>query len=192
MRVGANGKFVWHTNQSTRPVVQEKLVELTEDQPLRTQTYQGGPTTIGQHVDHDFTITETGVDVLQVDLDWPSPDDLDLEVYRKNADGSLTQVGSSGAFVGEKERAEIAAPEPGDYVLRVINFASTTPTYDLTATLFDSTVVSSEEVPGLIESWTLSCEVDGKVLQQVPVIVDRGEQSKVDLSTCISKARKLR
>lgn len=33
---------------------------------------------------------------------------------------------------------EIGAPETGDYVLRVIDFASTTPTYELTATLFDS------------------------------------------------------
>ncbi|MGH3345383.1 MAG: PPC domain-containing protein, partial [Nocardioides sp.] len=179
-------------NQSTRPVVQEKLVEITEDQPVRSQSYQGGPTTVGQEVDHDFTITETGIDVLQVDLDWPSPDDLDLEVYKKNADGSLTEVGSSGNFVGDKESVEIGAPETGDYVLRVINFASTTPTYDLTATLFDSTVVSSEEVPGLIENWTLTCEVGGKVLQQVPVIIDRGEQSKIDLSTCINRSRNLR
>lgn len=191
MQVGDGGKFTWHINQSTRPVVQEKLVEITEDKPVRTQTYAGGPTTVGQEVDHDFTITETGIDVLQVDLDWPSPDDLDLEVYRNNADGSLTQVGSSGGFLGEKERVEIGAPETGDYVLRVINFASTTPTYDLTATLFDSAVVSSEEVPGLIENWTLTCEKGGKVLQQVPVIIDRGEQSKIDLSTCINRSKNL-
>ena len=132
MKVGSGGKFTWHVNQSTRPVVQDKLVEITEDEPVRSQTYQGGPTTIGQHVDHEFTVTETGTDLLKVDLDWPSPDDLDLEVYKKNADGSLTQVGSSGNSVGEKESAEIAAPAPGNYVLRVINFASTTPTYTLT------------------------------------------------------------
>ena len=187
MTVGNNGRYAWHINQSTRPVVQEKLVEITEDEPVRSETYQGGPTTIGQHVDHEFTVTETGIDVLQVDLDWPSPDDLDLEVYKKNADGSLTKIGTSGNFVGEKERVEIAAPSTGDYVLRVINFASTTPTYTLTATLFDSTVISSEEVPGLIENWTLTCEKNGRVLQQVPVIIDRGQQSKVDLSTCIDR-----
>ncbi|HET7689124.1 MAG TPA: M14 family zinc carboxypeptidase [Nocardioidaceae bacterium] len=184
MQVPASGRVVWHVNQSTRPVVQDKLVEITEDRPVRSQTYQGGPTTIGQHVDHAFTITETGIDLLQVDLDWPTPDDLDLEVYKRNADGSLTEVGSSGNFVGEKEQAEIAAPAPGDYVLRVINFASTAPTYTLTATLFDSTLVSSETVPGLIEAWTLTCEKNGKVLQSVPVVVDRGEQVKVDLSAC--------
>ncbi|HEU4511729.1 MAG TPA: M14 family zinc carboxypeptidase [Nocardioidaceae bacterium] len=184
MVVGDKGRYTWHVNQSTRPVVQAKLVEIMQDEPVRSESFEGGPTTVGQAVDHEFTMTETGIDVLQVDLDWPTPDDMDLEVYRKNADGSLTEVGSSGNFVNEKERAEIAAPGPGTYVLRVINFASTAPTYTVTATLFDSALVSSQEVPGLIESWTLSCEKDGRVLEQVPVVIDRGEQLKVDLSTC--------
>jgi hypothetical protein len=134
-------------------------------------------------------MTETDVDVLQIDLDWPAPDDMDLEVYRKNADGSLTQVGSSGNFVGEKERVQLAGPEPGTYVLRVINFASTSPTYTVTATLFDSAVVSSEEVGGLIENWTLSCEKDGRTLEQVPVVVNRGQQVKVDLRACANAWR---
>ena len=184
MRVGPTGRYTWHVNQSTRPVVMDKLVEITEDTPVRTQRYQGGPTMVNQSVDHPFTITETGIDLLKVDLDWPLPDDLDLEVYRKHADGSLTQVGSSGNAPGEKESAEIAAPAAGDYVLRVINFASVSPSYELTATLFDSTTVSSTEVPGLIESWTLTCEKDGRVLQREPVVIDRGEQAKVDLKEC--------
>ena len=106
----------------------------------------------------------------------PSPPlkmDIRARVHQKFADGSLTEVGSSGNFVGEKERAEIGAPEPVDYVLRVINFASTTPTYTLKATLFDSKTVSSETVPGLIENWTLTCEQNGTVLQSVPVVVGR-------------------
>ncbi len=184
MKVGPTGRYTWHVNQSTRPVVMDKLVEITSDEPVRSQSYAGGPTAVNQTVDHPFTVTETGMDVLQVDLDWPTPDDLDLEVYRKNADGSLTQVGSSGNAPGEKERAEIAAPTPGSYVLRVINFASVSPTYDLTATLFDSQVVSSTEVPGLIETWTLTCEKDGRVLQRESVVVDRGDQAKLDLKEC--------
>ncbi len=184
MLVGATGKYTWHVNQSTRPVVQDKLVEITEDKPVRSQTFTGGATSIGDSVDHAFKVTESNMDVLEVALDWPTPDDLDLEVYRKNADGTLTQVGTSGNAPGEKEKAEIAAPAPGDYVLRVINYASVAPSYTLAATLFDSTTVSSETVPGLIESWTLTCEKAGKVLQSVPVVVDRGQQAKVDLSTC--------
>jgi hypothetical protein len=191
MKVGSSGKYTWHVNPSTRPVVMDKLVEITRDEPVRTETIQGGPTTVGQEVDHPFTVTESGIDVLEVELDWPTPDDMDLEVYKKNADGSLSEVGSSGNFVGEKEKAEIAAPAPGDYVLRVINFASTSPTYTLKATLFDSTLVSSETVPGLIENWTMTCEKDGRVLQQVPVVVDRGQQVKVDLTTCINRWKSL-
>jgi hypothetical protein len=47
--------------------------------------------------------------------------------------------------------------------------------------------VEAEEVPGLIEAWTLSCMKDGKVLEQVPVVVDRGEQVKADLTKCMSR-----
>jgi hypothetical protein len=193
MQVGAKGRYTWHVNQSTRPVVQEKLVEITEEESVRSETFEGGPTTVNETVDHDFEITETetGIDVLQVTLDWPTPDDLDLEVYRKTSTGDLVQVGTSGNVPGEKEQVEIAAPEVGDYVLRVINFASVAPSYTLTAELFESSVVSDEVVPGLIENWTLSCEKDGRVLEQVPVVVDRGQQVKVDLSTCARRWNRL-
>jgi hypothetical protein len=191
MEVGPKGRYTWHVNQSTRPVVQEKLVEITEEQPVRTQAFEGGATMVNEEVDHDFAMPETDIDVLQVTLDWPTPDDLDLEVYRRTSAGDLVQVGTSGNIPGEKEQVEIAAPEAGDYVLRVVNFASVTPSYTLTADLFESTVVSDEVVPGLIENWTLSCEKDGRVLEQVPVVVDRGQQVKVDLSTCARRWRQL-
>ncbi len=185
MVVGDKGRYTWHINQSTRPVVQTKLVRVLSEEPMRTETYEGGSTVVGDAVDHEFTVTETNADLLRVDLDWPTPDDLDLEVYRKNADGSLTQVGSSGNMPGEKEQADVAAPAPGDYVLRVINYASAAPSYTLTAALYDSSTVEAGD--SLIENWTLSCEKNGRVLQQVPVVVDRGEQLKVDLSTCVRR-----
>ena len=59
------------------------------------------------------------------ELDWPTPDDLDLEVYRKGADGKLTEVGSSGNTPGgEGAGGDPERRAPGTYVLRVINFAS--------------------------------------------------------------------
>ena len=33
MTVGSKGRYTWHVNQSTRPVVQKKLVEITSDEP---------------------------------------------------------------------------------------------------------------------------------------------------------------
>jgi hypothetical protein len=72
-------------------------------------------------------------------------------------------------------------PEQGSYVLRVINFASATPTWTLTASLFEA---ETSTVPGLVEAWTLTCERDGRVLQRVPVVIDRGQQLRLNLSAC--------
>jgi hypothetical protein len=172
--------FSWDVNQSTRPAVQARLVKLLEEEPTRSETYSGTAAPASS-VDHELVVTETDQEILQVVLDWPTPDDLDLEVYRTNPDGSLTQVGSSGNFVGEKEKATIATPTPGTYVLRVINFASVSPTYTLTAALFDAT---EQTTAPLVEAWTLTCERDGRVLQTVPVVVERGQQVSVDLKEC--------
>ena len=122
-----------------------------------------------------------------MNLDWPTPDDLDLYVYYVNSDGRLVEVGSSGEFVGVKEEALIELPEPGQYVLRAENFASATPTFTMTAGLYG---VVGEDVFGdnLVESYTLSCErPDGTVLQRVEAVVDRGETRKIDLADCLKR-----
>jgi hypothetical protein len=179
MTVGTNGRYTWHVNPSTRPVVMDRQVETISGDPVASQSWTGTTAPL-QSTDQEFTVDRT-VDLLEINLDWPTPDDLDLEVYRKNADGSLTQVGSSGNAVNEKERVLLQDPDQGTYVLRVINFASATPNWTLTADLFDA---DTSTVPGLVENWTLTCEVGGQVRQTVPVVVDRGQQLKVDLRAC--------
>ncbi|MGH3357091.1 MAG: M14 family zinc carboxypeptidase [Nocardioidaceae bacterium] len=183
MRVAEDGQFTWHVNPSTRPVVETRQIEVASSDPITSQTWTG-TTAPNQSTDRELTVDQAGVDLLEVNLDWPTPDDLDLYVYRKNADGSLDEVASSTGFVGEKERALVNSPEPGTYVLRVTNFASVAPQWTLTAETFDTT---EQTIPGLVENYTLSCERDGSVLQQEPVVVDRGEQVKVDLQECISR-----
>ena len=183
------GRFLWHVNPSTRPVVQEKVVETTKETELRSETYEGIAPAPNEHVDHEFTVTQSDVDQadeLRISLDWPTPDDYDLEVYRKDGD-KLVKVGTSGNFVGEKEQVEMTSFLAGDYVLRVINFASVSPTYTLTAALLHEKVVDTEVIPGKVERWTLTCEKDGKVLQTVKVRVDRGETAPVDLGVCRQK-----
>jgi hypothetical protein len=183
MQVPSDGRYTWHVNPSTRPVVQERRLETLSAEPTRTETFTGtAPTPVVGSVDVEFPMAETDQALLQVDLDWPTPDDLDLEVYYRNADGSLTRVASSGNFL-EKETAYVDAPAPGTYVLRVINFASVSPTYELRAALFAAG--PDEVVGGLVENWTLSCAgPDGTVHERVPVVVDRGQQVKVDLKQC--------
>jgi len=190
MAPSTNGRFEWHVNPSTRPIVQERRKKTTAAEPTRTQTFSGtAPTALEGHKDVEFVVTETDQALLQVDLDWPTPDDLDLEVYVKEADGSLSRVGGSGNFILEKETAYIDAPKPGTYVIRIVNFASVSPTYEATAALY---APGPDEVTGgLIENWTLSCAgPDGTVHERVAVVVDRGQQAKVDLRKCAQALRR--
>ena len=93
------GTFTWHVNPSTRPVVMENVVERTEEQEVRSESFTGGQTTPGSSADHPFTVTSgDAADLLRV---------------------SLVQVGTSGGLPGEKELVELADPV-GDYVLRVV------------------------------------------------------------------------
>jgi murein tripeptide amidase MpaA len=181
--VPAGDKFAWHVNPSTRPEVMEHRLEVLADEPLREETTTRNVIWApGDHVDIPFAMPETNVDVLKVDLDWPTPDDVDLYVYRVEPDGSLTQVGSGTNFVNEKEEALVAAPAAGDYVLRVENFASVTPTFTVTAGLY---AIDEQVTGGIVESYTLTCErPNGTVLETLKVVVDRGSTKKVNLNEC--------
>jgi hypothetical protein len=183
--VPQGGKYTWHVNPSTRPEVMEHRVRLLAEAPSREQRFDWtGAWLPNDHVDFEFTMPESGVGALKVNLDWPTPDDLDLEVYYRNPDGRLILVGSSGEFVLSKEQALIELPEPGTYVLRALNFASATPSFTLTAGLYGS---AGEDVfgGGIVESYTLTCErPDGTVLQTAPVTVDRGRSLRLDLKDC--------
>jgi hypothetical protein len=180
--VGRSGRFTWHVNPSTRPAVMAKRLEVLSE-PLRSESFDGGPTEPATgSANHEFVVTESDAGLLRVDLTWPTPDDYDLEVYLEKSDGTLEQVASSGAFLGEKETAFVEAPVPGTYVLRAVNFASTSPTYTMTATLYGPP--DYQLTPGLVEQWTLICSIDGAERSRQLVTVDRGSSSKVDLQAC--------
>ncbi len=187
MTVPAGGKFSWHTNPSTRPLVMKHRLQVLSETPTREETFKPGTALLPtQSEDKEFVVTEADQDLLQVELDWPTPDDYDLEVYYKQADGTLTQVASSGNFVGEKELATVDTPKAGTYVLRVINFASVSPDWTMTAGLYDTEDTTVGD--GLVENWTLTCErPDGTVLETQSVVVDRGQQVKPNLATCRSR-----
>jgi hypothetical protein len=186
--VGGGNKYTWHINPSTRPEVMEHRVRILAEEPTRSQSWTWtGAWLPNDHVDFDFELPESGVGALKVTLDWPTPDDIDLYVYYVNPDGSLVQVGSSGNFILEKEEAIVELPEPGSYVLRVVNFASVSPSFTLTASLHGS---AGEDVfgGGIVESYTLTCErPNGTVLQTATVTVDRGRTQKLDLRECLRR-----
>ncbi|MGH3949532.1 MAG: M14 family zinc carboxypeptidase, partial [Pseudonocardiaceae bacterium] len=100
MVVGPNGKFTWHVNPSTRPIVAAKQAKVISGDPLKQETTTG-TTLPTMSTDTEFVVDQEA-DALEVTLDWPTPDDLDLYVFREEADGTLTEVGSSASFVGVK------------------------------------------------------------------------------------------
>ena len=191
MRVGDDGRFAWHVNPSTRPVVEARQIRVLEGEPTSTFEESGTVPPPTQSVDVPYELTVDRPDLTEINLTWDLPDDMDLEVY-SDLDGSGTadegepQVGSSGSFVGEKERVLLERAPAGDYVIRVINYASVSPTWTVTAETFDADM---ETVPGLVEAWTLRCEVDGEILEQRPVVVDRGDVERVNLRDCRRAAR---
>ena len=180
LTVPADGTFEWHTNPSTRPLAEGKRFAVLGDEPSFGETFAGVVPGVTEWVDIPWSPTQTA-DVATVDLDWTLPDDLDLEVYRIE-DGQETQVASSGNAPGEKESTLLNGVTPGNYVFRVINYASVPgQEFTLDVQAFDATV---ETTIGLIETWTLTCEIDGEIIEQIPVIVDRGQRVFADLDVC--------
>ncbi len=174
------GSYRWLVNPSTRPVVQPRTFQVRDKKPFKTQTDTGTLTPATSKVDHELVVKRPA-DLLEVDLDWNTPDDLDLEVYRRVGD-RLVQVATSGNSPGEKERVELVDVARGTYVLRVVNFASVSPTYTLTSRAFGAT---TKRTPGKRERYTLTCErKNGKVLQKRKIFIKRGQVKRVNLSKC--------
>lgn len=180
LTVPADGSFEWHTNPSTRPLAEGKQYTVLGEEPKFGKTFTGMVPGPNESVDIPWSPTESA-DLATIDLDWALPDDLDLEVYRVE-NGEETQVASSGNAPGEKESTLLNAVTPGDYVFRVINFAAVPgQEFTLDVAAFDGTI---ETTTGLIETWTLTCEIDGVAVEQIPVIVDRGQRVIADLDIC--------
>ncbi len=178
-QVRGNGRVSWTVNPSTRPVVRPRSYEKVLGGAYRDRTYTGSVAPLGTK-DHEFTVPSRA-DLLKVDLDWSTPDDLDLEVYRKKADGSLEEAGTSGNLPGEKEAVQIPDAAAGTYVLRVVNYASVAPEYTLDAGLYESV---TRTTAGRQERYTLTCIRGGKVRMQTKVLVHRGQVRRLPLGRC--------
>lgn len=175
--VGRKGTFSWVVNPSTRPVVRSRTYDAIADEPYRSDTIEGGPTepVVGS-VDHEYVV-DRQADLLRIALDWPTPDDFDLEVYLKKGE-ELVEVGSSGNAPGEKELVELVDAAKGTYVVRVLNYASVSPSYTLQLDHFDAV---RKRTKGIKEAYTLTCEVGGKARSSRQVFIDRGQVRRLDL-----------
>jgi hypothetical protein len=193
MQVPASGRFEWHVNPSTRPLVaQERGREATGDpSPPQEFAARGESTPCanfddppeGCYEDHVITVPAgEGIDNARatIRVEWPTPvSDYDMKVYR---DG--VEVGSSGQGTTNFEQVTLGDPAPGEYVVRVINFAGVEP-WTGTVTFEGPEAFQ----PAQTETWTLFCEdPDGTIRSARQVGIARGERRSLDLrGACVRR-----
>ena len=209
LTVGKRGKFEWHVNPSTRPIVDPRVIRVKDrkGKPSDPVTFTGGPGLDAIPCgdadsedpmcfnDHPFEVPGgKGIDngTANVKITWPSPTtDWDMKVF-KDTDGDGTsegeekELGSSADGPSTDEETTIARPglKPGDYVVRVTNFAALEP-YDGRVT-FGKTQAGAVKVG--FEKYTLKCRAKkgGKVLSRQKVQVDKGDRLRINLNkTCV-------
>ncbi|MCW2958833.1 MAG: cpt, partial [Solirubrobacterales bacterium] len=179
--VPASGRFEWHVNQSTRPFEGGgALKETIAPIPGSKQTQPGAPGTVGDTVDHTFTVpADIGAEALTFALTSTLPEDYDIEVFRTEADGTLKSIGTSGHIPGEDESLTVSPAGGGTYVVRVTYYAALTGGYEVSV---EASKTVSETTTGSKESYTLTCERNGKVLETHTLTIDRGQA--VSLRLC--------
>lgn len=206
--VGRKGRFNWHVNPSTRPIVDPavKRIEPRKGKPSDPVEFAG--TVVGATPtcadfetedpacfnDHPFKVRSgKGIDngTAAVRIEWPEPgSDWDLKVFRDSdgdgtSEGEKKALGSSAQAATNSEETTIARPglKPGKYVARVVNFSALSPYTGRVA--FGKT--PRTEVKTGIEKYTLACRAKkgGRVLSRQKIAIDRGERMAVDLrKTC--------
>jgi hypothetical protein len=161
------------------------------------------------YVEREFTIAP-GTDRALVTLSAGAPvEDYDLYLWRKAADGSLQPAGKSvdgniwaGDDEAEPETGQSARPPgddeliavtnnvPGDYVMRIVNYAAEGTTWTANVESFQNGAPAHYEEVGR-ENWTLTCEsADGQTVYDTrEVFVDRGQSVALSLP-CGGKTKK--
>jgi hypothetical protein len=189
--------FRWAVTPSTRPVVAGRYGREPTGAPQPEITF-ANPEGVPEENTEDentppyeeipFTIQGAPYDngSVTVHIEWTSPA-TDWDIYVFDADGN--RVGSSAQGNTREENATILFPEPGEYTVRVFNYDQVdgAPVDDWTNGRI-TFGPPTPPVPGVKESWTLTCErPDGSATRPQQVEVDRGE--RVDVGNACRLAR---
>ncbi|HVL94691.1 MAG TPA: M14 family zinc carboxypeptidase [Solirubrobacteraceae bacterium] len=192
LAVGKSRSFEWHVNPSTRPAVRggrypREGAKTTPDFALAPSAptvpgsvggvvsvnhpaaYQDFPFTVSSQHDNGYLVAR---------IDWSNPvqnanaaQNWDLELYRKQADGTLVQLGKSinSNLVRPFEELQHTHVGAGDYVLRVRNVKAENPLgYSGSVRFFP---------PEPPEAYTLTCrDSEGTIVRVSEVVVGRGQR----------------
>ena len=198
--VPGGGKFTWDVGPSTRPFEtvgktattvsdtpqsetrtphKQTTAWVTDDPATALAPTDRPPTPDKNLEDQDLRVDGLGRLVLTLSFGDPT-EDYDLELYKREADGSLTQVTTSANGNGQSETIDLANPADGDYVVRVVNYYGPKNDWSLKVDRYTKTTTTT---PGTKENWTLTCEVGGKVVKSSEIYVARGDV-KSKLNPC--------
>lgn len=196
MQAGPDGRFEWHVNPSTRPLVAKGGGREATGDPSPPQELESngpGSTTPCANFDtppegcyEDSVIavpSGAGIDNAKATfrIEFSPLSDWDMKIYAADANGQATgePVASSGngATSGALGFEEATVLDPaGSYVVRVINWAAADP-WTGTVTFAGPDPYAAPE-----ETWTLLCESpEGVIRSARQVFVARGERRTLDL-----------
>jgi hypothetical protein len=197
MQVGPDGRYEWHVNPSTRPLVAKGAsgrAATGDPSPPQSFNSRGPGSTVpcaeydnppeGCYEDHLITVPSgAGIDNAKATfrIEFSPASDWDMKVYKADVNGNATgdPVVSSGngATNGATAYEQGTVLDPaGSYVVRVINWAAVDP-WRGTVTFAGPDPYQAPE-----ETWTLSCETpEGVTRSARQVFVARGERRTLDL-----------
>ena len=188
---GDGGRFAWHTNASTRPVIAGRdgrdptgppqangPLANPPGQPAEDPSGVAPPTAPADVI--PFTVQgPPAVDNgrLTVHIEWTNPEN-DWDLYVTDASGEV--ITQSASFGDATEDAVLVDPPPGQYTAYVVNFDQVdgAPYDDWTGE-----VQFRNPTPRVVlgkEAWILTCEDrEGRQRGSRRVVVDRGERVDV-------------
>ena len=212
--VGANGRYEWHVNPSTRPLVAKDRGKTNPGAPAPEETTTGGlagsseteddpddgaaladatnmadPPSLNYN-DHPFTVPAAGDNgSVSVRVEWPSPvSDWDVDLYEDaNGDGK-SQVGERVVGSSKQGTTNFEEVSVGDGTQLEPGKKYVLRVINFAATEpYTVTKTYHSPVPfqaAAKERWTLTCEVGGQVRQTERVYIDRGERKTLNLTAC--------
>jgi hypothetical protein len=158
------------------------------DSPGTTTSYaysdpNGRDAPPGSRMDVPFTIAPDDDDAtITARITWADPhDDFDLYVYRVEADGTETALGSSAQGNTTWEQATVTTGQfngrlpAGRYVARVIDYATADKAFSGAITFSGPT----PPVAATPQPWVLTCRVHGRAVATHAVLVERGQRADV-------------
>ena len=187
------GRFSWHMNPSTRPVIAGRFGRPATGPPQATIALanpagqpaenQGADPLEGASEVIPFTVAgqpEVDNGRMTVHIEWANPE-TDWDLYVVNAAGEI--VAQSPTFGDTTEDASLFDPPPGEYRAVVINYDQVVepPAYDdwtNGSVTFQSPRPLTRNPDR--EAWTLTCEdEEGRLQASRNLVIERGDRVNV-------------